>query len=90
MSEKLSGIERAVIQATGNREFVQLLRDRTDIQITERTLSYWRRVGYVPTAYVTAVSKAFDIPIDDLARLTPRKRKAPEHAGTNGSATDQR
>lgn len=90
MSEKLSGIERALIHAGSNQRLIQLLLRKADLQISERAVSYWRKVGYVPTVYVLAVAKVTGVPIEDLVRKRPRIRRPNGHAGTNGSAADQR
>ena len=76
VSEKLSGIDRAILFAGGQHALNLLLSAQTDFRITDRAVGKWQDNGYVSTRCVLAVSLITGVPVEDLVRPTPRKRRS--------------
>jgi hypothetical protein len=86
MSEKLSGIERAIVEAGSHRALIEILRERANLQISDRAVSYWKKMGYVPTLYAMAFAQATGIPVEDLVNRKPRTKRPNGYASRSGPA----
>lgn len=71
MSDKISGIQMAIINAGGQSALARALSAAGIERIAQRTVSDWAKKGYVPTRCVRAVSEITGIPLGDLLRKTP-------------------
>lgn len=66
MSKKLTGIDRAVIAAGGQKELARMLSEASGRTVHFRSVTYWKQQGYVSMPYIRYVSRLTGVPIEDL------------------------
>jgi hypothetical protein len=78
MTDELTGIERAVMVAGTQKNLTILMAavPPGSVPVVQSSVSKWLFNGYVSNAYAGLVAKATGIPIEDLIRKTPRRRRS--------------
>lgn len=75
MADELSGIERAIMEAGTQAKLAALVSRASGDRITQSGVSKWEQRGYVPRKRAIIVAQVTTVPLSDLMRSTPRKRR---------------
>lgn len=72
---ELTGIQRAILAAGTQAHLAFLISQALGTSVGQGRVGDWLAKGYVPTKRAMIVARLTSVPIEDLIRQTPRKKR---------------